>query len=41
MYENRGDCDGGRVSGGTISMAQKFLPVDAQLIYDLYRVRSL
>ena len=41
MYENRGDCDEGRVSGGTVSMALKFLPVDAQLIYDMYRIRSI
>ena len=41
MYENRGDCDEGRVSGGTFASAQKFLPVDAQLIYDMYRIRSI
>ena len=41
MYENRGDCGDSRVSGGTISMAQKFLPVDAQLIYGMYRIRSI
>jgi uncharacterized phiE125 gp8 family phage protein len=40
MYENRGDCDS-RVSGTSVSMAQKFLPVDAQLIYDMYRIRSI
>ena len=41
MYENRGDCNDGRVSGGIFAGAQKFLPVDAQLIYDMYRVRSI
>ena len=41
MYENRGDCGEGRVSGGTFASAQKFLPVDAQLIYDMYRIRSI
>ena len=40
MYENRGDCDN-RVSGASLSMAQKFLPVDTQLIYDMYRIRSI
>lgn len=41
MYENRGDCNEGRVSGGIFAGAQKFLPVDAQLIYDMYRIRSI
>jgi uncharacterized phiE125 gp8 family phage protein len=41
MYENRGDCNEGRVSGGSIGNAQKFLPIDAQLIYDQFRIRSL
>ena len=41
MYENRGDCNDGRVSGGIFAGAQKLLPVDAQLIYDMYRIRSL
>lgn len=40
MYENRGDCDS-RVSGTSSAMAQKFLPIDAQLIYDMYRIRSI
>ena len=41
MYENRGDCNEGRVSGGSIGSAQKFLPIDAQLIYDQFRIRSI
>jgi len=41
MYENRGDCNEGRVSGGMFAGAQKFLPIDTQLIYDLYRIRSI
>ncbi len=41
LYENRGDCDSSRVSGGVFAGAQKFLPVDAQLIYDMYRIRSI
>lgn len=41
MYENRGDCDEDRVSGGIFSTAQAFLPVDAKLIYDLHRIRSI
>ena len=41
MYENRGDCNEGRVSGGSIGSAQKLLPIDAQLIYDQFRIRSI
>lgn len=41
LYENRGDCDSSRVSGGILAGAQKFLPVDAQLIYDMYRIISI
>lgn len=41
MYENRGDCNEGRVSGSSVGLAQKFLPIDAQLIYDIYRIRSI
>ena len=41
MYENRGDCGEVRVSGGTLGSAQKFLPIDAQLIYDQFRIRSI
>jgi uncharacterized phiE125 gp8 family phage protein len=41
LYENRGDCDESRVSGGQFTTAVKYLPVDAQLIYDMYRIRSI
>lgn len=41
MYANRGDCNEGRVGGSLSAGAQKFLPVDAQLIYDLCRIRSI
>jgi uncharacterized phiE125 gp8 family phage protein len=41
MYANRGDCNEGRVGGALLAGAQKFLPIDAQLIYDLRRIRSI
>ena len=41
MYENRGDCDDNRVSSSLGGSAQKLLPVDAQLIYDQNRIRSI
>lgn len=41
MYENRGDCSENRVSGGILAGAQRFLPVDAQLIYDQLTIRSI
>lgn len=41
MYANRGDCNEGRVGGALSAGAQKFLPIDAQLVYDLRRIRSI
>lgn len=41
LYENRGDCGENRVSGSTSGSVQKLLPVDAQLIYGIYRIRNI
>jgi uncharacterized phiE125 gp8 family phage protein len=41
MYANRGDCAENRVSGGILAGAQRFLPVDVQLIYDQLTIRSI